>query len=44
MVIQDLVKAFIKTNIPLKKVNTLQPFLKKHCYEGGAILQTDILR
>ena len=44
MVIQDLVEAFVKANIPLEKINALQPFLKKYCREGGAIPQADALR
>jgi len=44
VVVQDLVEAFVKANIPLKKVNALQSFLKKYCYEGGAISQADALR
>ncbi|GBB89089.1 hypothetical protein RclHR1_15760005 [Rhizophagus clarus] len=32
-VVNDLVKAFVEANIPLEKVNMLQPFLRKHCRE-----------
>ena len=43
-VVKDLVKAFVKANIPLEKVNALQPFLRKYCHEGGAVPQADALR
>jgi hypothetical protein len=43
-VVKDLVKAFVKANIPLEKVNALQPFLRKYCREGGAVPQADALR
>lgn len=44
LVVKDLVKIFAEANIPLEKVNVLQPFLKKYCREGGAIPQADALR
>src|SRR5207245_2193059 len=40
-VVKDLVKAFVKANVPLEKVNALQPFLKKYCRKGGAIPQAE---
>ena len=43
-VVNDLVKAFVEANIPLEKVNALQPFFRKYCREGGAIPQADALR
>jgi hypothetical protein len=43
-VVKDLVKAFVEANIPLEKVNALQPFLRKYCREGGAVPQADTLR
>ncbi|CAI2170487.1 3018_t:CDS:10, partial [Funneliformis geosporum] len=42
-VVQDLVKAFVKANIPLEKINALQSFFKKYYHEGDAISQTDAL-
>ncbi|RIA89645.1 hypothetical protein C1645_824518 [Glomus cerebriforme] len=44
MVVMDLVKAFVKANISLEKVNALQPFFRKYCREGGAVPQADALR
>ena len=44
VVVQNLVEAFVKANISLKKVNALQLFLKKHCHESSIILQADALR
>jgi hypothetical protein len=38
------VKAFVKANIPLEKVNALQPFLRKYCCEEGAVPQADALK
>src|SRR5260364_238144 len=34
-IIHDLVEAFIVADILLEKVNSLLPFFKKHCKEGG---------
>src|SRR6266540_1598722 len=36
-VIEDLIRAFARANIPLEKVNVLLPFFKKYLHEGGAI-------
>ncbi|CAG8798267.1 18574_t:CDS:1 [Gigaspora margarita] len=44
VVVKDLVEAFVKANIPLEKVNALQPFFKKYCKEDGSIPQADALR
>src|SRR6266498_2674459 len=40
VVVRNLVKAFVKANIPLEKVNALQPFLKKYYREGGGCSST----
>src|SRR6202000_1167934 len=36
-VIEDLIEAFAIADIPLKKVNSLLPFFKKHVKNGGSI-------
>ncbi|CAG8465177.1 9238_t:CDS:2, partial [Dentiscutata heterogama] len=42
-VIEDLIEAFSLANIPLKKINSLLLFFKKHLKEGGAIPQASTL-
>jgi len=37
LIIHDLIEAFAAADIPLEKVNSLLPFFKKHCKEGGTI-------
>src|SRR3954447_11864083 len=43
-VVESLIQAFASANIPLEKINSLLPFLKKYLKEGGAIPQAPTLR
>ncbi|CAB4431722.1 unnamed protein product [Rhizophagus irregularis] len=42
--IEDLIEAFAIADIPLEKVNSLLPFLKKYVKNGGSIPQAPTLR
>ncbi|CAG8808416.1 8524_t:CDS:1, partial [Cetraspora pellucida] len=44
IVMKNLVKVFIKTNISLEKVNMLQLFFRKYYKEGDLVPQADALR
>jgi len=44
IIIEDLIEAFASADIPLEKVDSLLPFLKKYLREGGAIPQANTLR
>ncbi|RIA95449.1 hypothetical protein C1645_816678 [Glomus cerebriforme] len=42
-VIEDMVEAFLNTDIPLQKIDQLLPFFKKYLKEGGAISKAPTL-